>query len=139
MTRILIMGLPGSGKTTLAKQLHSRIDCKWYNADEMRKLENNWDFSMKGRILQANKMKTLAENAVSAGFKYVICDFVAPTEEIRHIFNADITIWMNTIKESRYTDTNRIFQKPKNVDYIISDFNYNIESVLEHISNKIKP
>jgi adenylylsulfate kinase len=107
---ILIMGLPSSGKTTLAKQLYKVLgDCDWFNADEVRKQANDWDFSVSGRIKQANRMLQLAKDSKA---KYVICDFVAPTDEIRTIFNADIVVWMDTVKECGFEDTNVLFEPP---------------------------
>jgi adenylylsulfate kinase len=114
---ILIMGLPSSGKTTLAKELYKRLDnCDWFNADEVRKQCNDWDFSNNGRINQANRMKNLA---IKSKAKYVICDFVAPTNETRAIFNADITVWLDTTKECRFKDTESIFVPPSKYDFKI--------------------
>ena len=111
MTKILIMGLPGSGKTTLAKKLEIRLypSCLWLNADAIREEYNDWDFTYEGRIRQANRMKKIAERSDK---EYVICDFVAPLKEMRDIFNADITVWMDTIKYGRYEDTNKLFEAP---------------------------
>ena len=86
-TKILICGLPDSGKTTLAKQLQEIFKCSWFNADAVRKKYNDWDFSEEGRIRQAHRMKELC-----SGEGLFIADFVAPTEEIRKIFNSDFTI-----------------------------------------------
>jgi adenylylsulfate kinase len=110
--KILICGLPGSGKTTLASALLKLIDCVWYNADAVRKNYNDWDFSKEGRLRQATRMKTLADDSKG----HVICDFVAPTKEIRDIFNADYTIWVDTIKEGRFNDTNKVFEPPTQYD-----------------------
>lgn len=127
--KILIMGLPGSGKTTLAKHLYEKIKKKntiqWFNADTVRELFNDWDFSEQGRINQAKRMKILAEDS---GTDYVICDFVAPTEKIRKIFDADLTIWLNTIDEGRFEDTNKVFESPSKVDIVIDHF-YNEEEM----------
>ena len=103
--RILICGLPGSGKTTLAKALADLTGYSRVNADEVRTLCNDWDFSYKGRIRQAKRLKRLSNN-----YENSITDFVAPTEEIRKIFQADILIWMDTVKESKYEDTNQLFE-----------------------------
>jgi len=115
MKKILIMGLPGSGKTTMAEELKSQLQLKgktvaWFNADYVRHINNDWDFSSEGRIRQANRMKILADGMMT---DYVICDFVAPLKEMRDIFGADYTIWMDTEKSSTYSDTDNIFEKPE--------------------------
>lgn len=115
--RILIMGLPGSGKTTLAKSLTDLLQCVWFNADNIREICNDWDFSHEGRIRQARRMHKLS-NCVDG---IVVCDFVAPTEEIRTIYNADITIWVDTIEKSQYEDTNSIFELPKKYDIRVTE------------------
>ena len=114
--KILIMGLPGSGKTTLARLLATMFNAVWLNADEVRKEADDWDFSEEGRTRQANRMKNLAEEAVSNN-RVVVADFVCPTEETRKQFNADYTIWMDTIKEGKFEDTNKMFQQPSSYDF----------------------
>ena len=116
------MGLPGSGKTWLAQRLHERFKGSiWYNADVIRETFDDWDFSEEGRLRQAKRMQTLANSDCQKG-KIVICDFVAPTEEIRKIFNADKTIWMNTIQEGRFEDTNKVFIPPQEYDIEVNKF-----------------
>ena len=110
------MGLPGSGKTTLARLLAPMFNAVWLNADEVRKEADDWDFSEEGRTRQANRMKNLAEEAVSNN-RVVVADFVCPTEETRKQFNADYTIWMDTIKEGKFKDTNKMFQQPSSYDF----------------------
>ena len=105
--KILICGLPGSGKTWLAKRLVENIkNCAWYNADVVRSASNDWDFSKEGRSRQAMRMKTFANFEKSNG-RYVICDFVAPTKAARDSFEADYLIWLNTIKEGRVVDNKK--------------------------------
>ena len=116
------MGLPGSGKTYLAERLVPLLKAAWYNADKVRDMANDWDFSDEGRARQSNRMKTFADFEKSCG-RFVICDFVCPTRTTRDNFAADITIWMHTINEGRFEDTNKLFQKPKNVDFIITEWN----------------
>lgn len=122
-TRILIMGLPGSGKTTIAEALRRRLweegrTVTWLNADEIRKQFNDWDFSESGRIRQSKRMDDLASKATT---DYVIADFVAPLIEMRHIYKADWTIWMDTISEGRYADTNKAFIEPEIYDFRITE------------------
>tara|TARA_S200002703_G_scaffold84707_1_gene73093 strand:- start:127 stop:576 length:450 start_codon:yes stop_codon:yes gene_type:complete len=109
--KILIFGLPGSGKTTLAKPLADLLGGVHINADIIRTSYDDWDFSKEGRMRQAQRMKHLADGVVMAG-KIAVADFVCPTEAARLEFNPDYTVWMDTIKESQYKDTNVIFQKP---------------------------
>ena len=105
--KILICGLPGSGKTWLAKRLvDSMENCAWYNADIIRTAANDWDFTPEGRTRQANRMKTFADFEASNG-RSVICDFVAPTEQSRLSFNPDYLIWLDTIKEGRVVDNKK--------------------------------
>ena len=115
--RILIMGLPGSGKTTLAKELQKKLNCPWFNADEVRKQFDDWDFSDEGRLRQAYRMRSLADNCPNDA-KFVIADFVAPLPEMREIYDADYTIWMDTIGilSGKYEDTNKMFVQPSSFD-----------------------
>jgi adenylylsulfate kinase len=109
--KILIMGLPGSGKTTLARMMAPRLNAVWLNADEVRKEANDWDFSEDGRRRQSLRMRSLAEGAVGNN-RTVVADFVCPTKKTREHFGADYTVWMDTIKEGRFDDTNKMFEEP---------------------------
>lgn len=120
--KILVMGLPGSGKTYLTERLAPMIQAAWYNADKVREMANDWDFSDEGRERQSNRMKTFADFEKSHN-RFVICDFVCPTKSTRANFNADIVIWMDTIKVGRFEDTNKLFQNPSNVDFHITEWN----------------
>jgi len=119
MKIILVMGLPGAGKTTLADELAPLLSAKRLNADEVRKTANDWDFSNQGRIRQAKRMAEFALKLRAEGH-YVIADFIAPTPEARSLFPADYIIWIDTIKEGRFDDTNQIFVKPKKFDYHVT-------------------
>lgn len=153
MQKILIMGLPGSGKTYFAERLktylelhgerslntlsdapyprmNARVD--WFNADDIRKRFNDWDFSKEGRIRQSLRM---VEFAMRCTGEYVICDFVAPLPEMRHNFKADWTIWMDTIDAGRYEDTNKAFVPPEIYDFRINE--KNAEKWVQYVGEKI--
>lgn len=120
--RILVMGLPGAGKTYLAQYILERLQnahkkVGWLNADDVRKKYNDWDFSVSGRIRQSHRMRELAD---SYSTDYVICDFIAPLKEQRDNFGADWTVWVDTIREGRYADTNAMFQEPEVYDFRIT-------------------
>ena len=162
--KILVCGLPGSGKTWLAGRLIKHIDyCAWYNADFLRKFANDWDFEIEGRMRQANRMKTFADFEKSHG-RWVVCDFVAPTEKAREIFAPDYIIWMDTINEGRvvaeklndlkninnlpfdanslsaskeFDDTNKLFEKPNKIDIHVTSFlsDEEIKALAEKIKN----
>jgi adenylylsulfate kinase len=117
--KILIMGLPGSGKTTLAKHLVPMFNAVWLNADEVRKESDDWDFTPEGRTRQALRMWTYAEESIEQN-RNVVADFVCPTDETRKKFKADYTVWMDTVKESEYDDTNKMFETPTNYDFKVT-------------------
>jgi adenylylsulfate kinase len=142
--RILIMGLPGAGKTFLATALKKFLETNstirhmpmsrainmemtpsaysctvdWFNADDVRKRFNDWDFSREGRIRQSIRM---ADFALSCTSDFVICDFVAPLVEMRNNFKADWTIWVDTITAGRFEDTNRAFVEPEVYDFRVTE------------------
>lgn len=134
--RILIMGLPGSGKTTLALDLMRRLapDAVHLNADAIRKAYNDWDFSDSGRIRQSYRMRTLADGIIR---KYAIADFVAPLPRMRDIYSADYTVWVDTIKEGRFKDTNQIFICPDNYNIRVTtqDAEYWTKIIVNELRN----
>ena len=101
--KILIFGLSGSGKTTLAKELAYHFQLPHYNADTIREFYNDWDFSEPARVRSAHRMSQ---------FKFGILDFICPLEESRRIITPDYCIWMDTISECEFEDTNQMFEKP---------------------------
>ena len=119
MKIILIMGLPGAGKTTLADELAPLIKAKRLNADEVRKAANDWDFSEEGRRRQAKRMADFAIKLKQEG-NYVVADFVCPTPAARKLFPADFIIWVDTIKEGRFEDTNKMFVNPEKYDFHVT-------------------
>ena len=119
MKIILIMGLPGAGKTTLAEELAPKLNAKRLNADEVRKEANDWDFSEEGRKRQAKRMADFALKLKNQG-NYVVADFICPTPEARSLFPADFVIWVDTIKEGRFDDTNQMFVKPEKYDFHVT-------------------
>jgi hypothetical protein len=153
MQKILIMGIPGAGKTYFAERLkiylekHGKRDLssapdtpfqnlnarvKWFNADEVRRKYNDWDFTTEGRIRQSIRM---LEFALSCNEEYVICDFVAPLVEMRNNFKADWTIWMDTIAEGRFDDTNKAFIPPEQYDFRITE--QNAEAWVPYVGERI--
>ena len=113
------MGLPGSGKTTLADELAPMLNAKRLNADEVRKEANDWDFSEEGRKRQAIRMANFAKELKEEG-NNVVADFICPTPEARALFPADFIIWVDTIKEGRFDDTNKMFVNPEKFDFHVT-------------------
>ena len=131
--KILIMGLPGSGKTTLANKLKKKLNAGWINADQVREKNNDWDFSKDGVLRQSKRMGLLADKLKS---EFVIADFICPFEKGRMLFKADYTIWMDTIKESNYEDTDRIFEAPSKTNLRVTKWNqYSPSEIADFIKN----
>ena len=126
-SKILVFGLPGSGKTTFARQL--AVNMAYFNADDIRKMFNDWDFSMEGRFRQAERMYCLANLADGP----TVVDFICPHDENRQDY--DIKIWMNTIKEGRFDDTNKMFEKPAHCHFEIINFDY--QNIIKEIRDKL--
>lgn len=129
------MGLPGSGKTTLASKLVPLLNAKWLNNDEVRKAANDWDFSEEARTRQAKRMADLAEKHKHEDH-YVVADFICPTPETRKLFNADYVVWVNTIEKGKFDDTNQMFVKPEKYDFEVTT--KNAETWATQIAEKIK-
>ena len=125
--RILVFGLPGSGKTTFARQLSAGY--AYFNADEDRKMFNDWDFSPTGRTRQAQRMGCLS----SLVDGHAIVDFICPFDDDRHEY--DVKVWMNTIKKGRFDDTNQMFEKPNHCTFEIKNFDY--QDVIKEIRDKL--
>ena len=131
--KILIMGLPGSGKTTLARELAKRLKAAWFNADLIREnINKDLGWSIEDRVEQAKRMGKICDWA-SFGGNYVIADFVCPTQETRKAFNADIVIYIERIKEGRFENTNKIFTPPEKPDLILRN-----ESLEDWLNKSIK-
>jgi adenylylsulfate kinase len=132
------MGLPGAGKTTLALNLFAMLspNALWLNADEIRQKFNDWDFSKEGRLRQSLRMREIAD---VSNKDYIIADFVCPLSSMRDIYSADFTIWVDTIAEGRYEDTNRVFESPANYDVRVTEQDANkwAKIIYEKISHKI--
>ena len=107
--KILVMGLSGAGKTTLAAKLCKELDASHINADIVREKYNDWDFSGEGRMRQAFRIRDLASSSVA---EYVVMDFICPLNECRKVLRADVVIWMDTTCSSKYKDTDGIFEPP---------------------------
>ena len=116
--KLLIMGLPNAGKTTLATALAKRLEAVHYNADDVRKMHNDWDFSAAGRLRQASRMGKMCDD-VDGDDRYVIADFVCPTNETRRAFGDAFVIWVDRIDAGRFEDTNKLFEPPTIVDVVV--------------------
>ena len=127
--KILVFGLSGSGKSTFAKQLTADTTIPHFNADEIRGIFKDWDFSQVGRIRQVTRMIDLCTIAN----KTCVVDFICPYNLYRKDY--DIKIFMNTIASSKYEDTNKIFELPTDVDYEIKDYNY--DNIIKDINEKL--
>ena len=122
--KILIMGLPGSGKTTLASKLVPLLNAKWVNNDEVRKDANDWDFSKEGRERQAQRMADIAEKYRQEDrYDYLVTDYICPIPKTRELFNADYVVWVDTINKGRFEDTNKMFVKPEKFDFQVTTQN----------------
>ena len=117
--KILVMGLPGAGKTTLSKYLAKELNAVQVNADKVRRESNDWDFSLEGRRRQAKRMKELSDFHVLKG-QDVVADFICPTNETRKDFDPDYIVWVDTIKKGRFDDTNAMFVKPEKFDFHVT-------------------
>jgi len=138
--KVLIFGLSGSGKTTLAKELAYHFQLPHYNADTIREFYNDWDFSTAGRVRSTQRMSQ---------FEFGVLDFICPHYESRNLINPDYCIWMDTISECKFEDTNQMFENPTNLPYIIritkwigldqlhnslADFNPGIEGIRNYLN-----
>lgn len=117
--RILVFGLPGVGKTTLAAALAKRIDAVHWDGDPVRELTHNWDFTHDGRARQALTMRRLCDT-VNQAWHPAVASFIAPTDPIREVFNADFSVWIDRTVASPFRDTNQIWQEPKTYSFRIS-------------------
>jgi adenylylsulfate kinase len=134
--KILIFGLPGTGKSTLAEQLNDQLGYARINGDSLRDAHNDWDFSIEGRLRQAARVECLAY-----GLENCIIDIVAPLKEMRTLIDADFVIWMNTKTESQFADTNAMFEQPdigNDVDVVLNNWNYDIGYIVHKIQQYIR-
>ena len=136
--KILIMGLPGAGKTTLATALARELSCVHFNADEIRKeINKDLGFSLADRLEHARRMGVMCDIASRYG-AHVIADFVCPTPETRESFGAHFVVWVDRIKESRFEDTNKLFVPPENHDVRVGG-KFGMQYYAEEIAKMIAP
>lgn len=129
------MGLPGSGKTTLSLKLVKVLTPNYLNADEVRRKFKDWDFSLPGRIRQAKRFREMADSSTQI---ITLADFIAPTPEVRNLYDPHFIVWMNTIKKGRFDDTNKLFVPPTNFDVKFDKWDqYSVECILQSIIKKL--
>ena len=122
MKKILVMGLPGAGKTTIAKELSRSLSAVHLNADEIRReIHRDLGFSELDRIEHARRLGVLCGIINRAGIS-VIADFVCPTAKTREAFGlvGTFVIWADRIGAGRYEDTNLLFVQPERYDIRIT-------------------
>lgn len=138
---ILIMGLPGAGKTTLAADVTARLffsKVVWLNADAVRERFDDWDFTPEGRLRQAYRMRKLADEELVKDRNFVVIDMIAPLKEMRDVIDPDMLVWVDTIGTGRYEDTNRMFESPEYYDLHVTtqDSDHWSAIILEKINER---
>lgn len=136
MFRVLVCGLPGSGKTSLASALQKPLNAAWFNADNVRAQFNDWCFDEEGRRRQSQRMRSLCDLAAMDGQQTAVCDFVAPTPCTRRLLDPQFVVFMDTIRQGRFEDTNKLFVPPTQADFVVSDLRdipCRAEEVVAHI------
>ena len=118
----------------MANKLKKKLNAGWINADKVREKNNDWDFSKDGVLRQSKRMGLLADKLKS---EFVIADFICPFEKGRMLFKADYTIWMDTIKEGRYSTFDKNFEIPKKYNVRIKSKDINLDEIVSDIK-KIK-
>ena len=127
------MGLPGSGKTTLARHLALKLKAVHFNADEVRaNINKDLGFALEDRLEHARRMGWLCDQVVKADH-WAVADFVFPSKQTRSTFGAAFVIYMNTIREGRFEDTNRMFEPPDAGEYNLVINSFDAENHAQYI------
>lgn len=138
---ILVMGLQGSGKTTLAKPLCNAVAnqgawCQLLNSTFVRAVTEDWDFTDAGRATSARRLRNWAESFRLQGMPTII-DMICPTNKLREIIDADIIVWINTITKSDSPAIDAIFEPPANADYVLQSYDQS-EAIIKSIASMIR-
>lgn len=127
VVKVLIMGLSGAGKTSTAVKLQdhlakSGLTAVHVNSDRVREATENWSFDDAGRIAASKWMVKTADQILDESkIDVVIYDTIACLQEQRDILDADITLFMDTVKSSEYADTDAEFERPSGC-WIVTSF-----------------
>lgn len=129
---LLVTGISGAGKSYFCKRFLEQCDAEHLNNDYIRKLTNNQDFSMQGRILAAKNMREQVEKS-DARIKLV--DMICPTKELRRIISPDAIVYIKSDCPSKYSDTDALYEEPSSDEakYFFSCYTRKTDQLVDRV------